>query len=67
MRALQRRLAALEKALGPPEQEKIYMVCINTERGDLAWIGGQWVEVDDVQAILDKGWGTKVYPGWIPP
>jgi hypothetical protein len=60
-------LTVLESALRSPEEERVYLVCVNTVRGDLAWIGGEWVEVEDAQLILDKGWGTKVYDGWIPP
>ena len=40
-------------------------MCVNTERGDLAWIGGQWVECH-VQRILAKNWPTKVYVGFVP-
>jgi hypothetical protein len=37
---------------------------VNTERGDLAWIGGQSVECD-VRAILAKNTPTKVYVDFI--
>ncbi len=66
MRALHRRLAALEWAVDPPVSEQVvYAVCVDTPRGDLAWIGGRWVPCD-ARAILARDWPTKVYLGWIP-
>ncbi len=66
MKALHRRLAILERSVGAPvTEEVVYAVCVNTGRGDLARVGGQWVPCD-ARAILAKGWPTKVYLGWVP-
>jgi hypothetical protein len=66
MKALHRRLAALERVLLPPPQEEaVFAVAVDTPYGDLARVGGRWVACG-VQPLLSRNCPPKVYVGRAP-